>query len=68
MFGLEAKVVWLLVYAALYWSYCISGVLGSKTVKDRGDFSAGRSISIWVFVLVATATSFSGGLSWGIQD
>ena len=23
MFGLEAKVVWLLIFVALYWSYCI---------------------------------------------
>ncbi len=62
MFGLEAKVVWLLVFVALYWSYCIFwGIKGARQSKTAGDyFIAGRSISIWVFVLAATATSFSG--------
>ena len=61
MFGLEAKVIWLLVFVALYWSYCIYwGVSGARQSKTAGDyFIAGRSISIWVFVLAATATSFS---------
>ena len=62
MFGLEAKVIWLLVFVALYWSYCIFwGIKGARQSKTAGDyFIAGRSISIWVFVLAATATSFSG--------
>ncbi len=62
MFGLEAKVLWLFVFVALYWSYCIYwGVKGARQSKTAGDyFIAGRSISIWVFVLAATATSFSG--------
>ena len=62
MFGLEAKVLWLLVFVALYWSYCIFwGIKGARQSKTAGDyFIAGRSISIWVFVLAATATSFSG--------
>ncbi|OUU61710.1 MAG: sodium:solute symporter [Alphaproteobacteria bacterium TMED62] len=62
MFGLEAKVLWLFVFVALYWSYCIYwGVKGARKAKTAGDyFIAGRSISIWVFVLAATATSFSG--------
>ena len=62
MFGLEAKVLWLFVFVALYWSYCIYwGVQGARQSKTAGDyFIAGRSISIWVFVLAATATSFSG--------
>ena len=62
MFGLEAKVIWLFVFVARYWSYCvywrIKGARLSKTANDY--FIAGRSISIWVFVLAATATSFSG--------
>ncbi len=62
MFGLEIKVIWLLFFVALYWSYCIfwgvKGAIASKTASDY--FIAGRSISIWVFVLAATATSFSG--------
>ena len=62
MFGLEAKVLWLFVFVALYWSYCIFwGIKGARQAKTAGDyFIAGRSISIWVFVLAATATSFSG--------
>ena len=54
--------VWLLVFVALYWSYCIYwGIKGARQSKTAGDyFIAGRSISIWVFVLAATATSFSG--------
>ncbi len=62
MFGLEAKVIWLLVFVALYWSYCVFwGIKGARQSKTASDyFIAGRSISIWVFVLAATATSFSG--------
>ena len=62
MLGLEAKVLWLFVFVALYWSYCIYwGIKGARQAKTAGDyFIAGRSISIWVFVLAATATSFSG--------
>ncbi len=59
---MDAKVVWLFVFVALYWSYCIfwgiKGALSAKTASDY--FIAGRSISLWVFVLAATATSFSG--------
>ena len=62
MFGLDVKVIWLLVFVALYWSYCIYwGIAGARQSKTASDyFIAGRSISIWVFVLAATATSFSG--------
>lgn len=59
---MDAKIVWLFVFVALYWSYCIfwgiKGALSAKTASDY--FIAGRSISLWVFVLAATATSFSG--------
>ncbi|MCW8890800.1 MAG: sodium:solute symporter family protein, partial [Sedimenticola sp.] len=55
-------VVWLFVFVALYWSYCIfwgiKGALSAKTASDY--FVAGRQISLWVFILAATATSFSG--------
>ncbi len=62
MFGLDVKVIWLLVFVALYWSYCMYwGIKGARAAKTASDyFIAGRSISIWVFVLAATATSFSG--------
>lgn len=59
---MEAKVVWLFVFVALYWTYCISmGVKGMRMTRTASDyFIAGRRLSMWVFVLAATATSFSG--------
>ena len=58
----DAKIVWLFVFVLLYWAYCIfwgiKGALSAKTASDY--FIAGRQLSIWVFVLAATATSFSG--------
>jgi SSS family solute:Na+ symporter len=59
---METKIIWLIVFVALYWGYCIfwgvKGALSSRTASDY--FIAGRRISLWVFVLAATATSFSG--------
>lgn len=59
---MDAKIVWLFVFVFLYWAYCIfwgvKGAISSKTASDY--FIAGRKISVWVFVLAATATSFSG--------
>jgi Na+/proline symporter len=59
---IEPKIIWLFVFVALYWAYCIfwgiKGALSARTASDY--FIAGRGISIWVFVLAATATSFSG--------
>ena len=59
---MEAKVVWLFVFVVLYWCYCIFwGIKGAMTAKTASDyFIAGRRLSLWVFVLAATATSFSG--------
>lgn len=59
---MHAKVYWLIAFLALYWGYClywgISGMRSSKTASDY--FIAGRSLPLWVFVLAATAASFSG--------
>ncbi len=59
---MDAKIVWLFIFVALYWAYCIfwgiKGALSARTASDY--FIAGRRIPIWVFVLAATATSFSG--------
>lgn len=54
--------VWLFIFVAAYWAYCIFwGVKGAMQAKTASDyFIAGRTIPIWVFVLAATATSFSG--------
>jgi len=59
---MEPKVVWLFIFVALYWAYCIYwGIKGAQSAKTASDyFIAGRGISLWVFVLAATATSFSG--------
>ncbi len=57
-----AHVYWLFFFVLLYWGYCITiGVRGYLVAKKGTDyFIAGRQLNIWVFVLAATATSFSG--------
>ncbi len=59
---MASHVIWLFVFVGLYWIYCIFwGVKGARTAKTASDyFIAGRKIPLWVFVLAATATSFSG--------
>ena len=56
------KLLWLAVFVGFYWLYCLFwGIKGAKTSKTSEDyFLAGRNIGLWVFVLAATATSFSG--------
>jgi SSS family solute:Na+ symporter len=53
---------WVFLFVIAYWAYCIFwGIKGARTAKTASDyFIAGRTIPIWVFVLAATATSFSG--------
>ena len=62
MDGLDAKIFWLFGFVLAYWVYCVywgvKGAIQSKTASDY--FIAGRQIPLWVFVLAATATSFSG--------
>ena len=59
---MDAKIFWLATFVILYWSYCIYwGIKGAQSAKTAQDyFIAGRKISLWVFILAATATSFSG--------
>ena len=59
---MSAKVTWLLAFVVLYWIYCIYwGIKSSQQAKTATDyFVAGRRLGLWVFVLAATATSFSG--------
>ncbi|UCH81625.1 MAG: sodium:solute symporter family protein [Nitrospiraceae bacterium] len=54
--------MWLFIFVLAYWAYCIFwGIKGARMSKTASDyFIAGRAIPIWVFVLAATATSFSG--------
>lgn len=56
------KLLWLGIFVGLYWAYCLYwGFKGAQRARSSADyFVAGRSIGIWVFVLAATATSFSG--------
>ena len=60
--ALSAKLYWLFAFVGLYWAYCLFwGFKGAQRSKTSADyFVAGRSIGVWVFVLAATATSFSG--------
>ena len=57
-----SKLSWLLLFILSYWSYCIYwGWRGARQARTASDyFLANRSIGLWVFVLAATATSFSG--------
>jgi len=59
---MEAKLVWLFTFVGLYWAYCLFwGIKGARTAKTSADyFIAGGSLGVMVFVLAATATSFSG--------
>ena len=59
---MTSKLTWLLIFVGLYWAYCLYwGFKGAQRSRTSADyFVAGRSIGIWVFVLAATATSFSG--------
>ena len=59
---MDAKLIWLTGFVGLYWAYCLFwGFKGARDAKTSADyFLAGRSIGVWVFVLAATATSFSG--------
>jgi solute:Na+ symporter, SSS family len=63
--------VWTLVI--LYWIYCIYwGIRGAMVSKTASGYMiAGRALPMWLFILAATATSFSGwtfighpGLIW----
>ena len=57
-----SKLPWLLIFILGYWAYCIFwGWKGARRTRTPSDyFIAGRGIGMWVFVLAATATSFSG--------
>lgn len=59
---MPAKVVWLFTFVILYWAYCIYwGIRGARMARTASDyFIAGRKLPVWVYVLAATATSYSG--------
>lgn len=59
---MNEKLFWLLGFVAAYWAYCIYlGIRGARMARTASDyFLAGRNLPVWVFVLAATAISFSG--------
>ncbi|SMF29271.1 solute:Na+ symporter, SSS family [Tistlia consotensis] len=59
--------VWLLAFVAAYLAYCLYwGAASARLVATANDFFlADRGISPWIFVLAATATSFSGWVFLG---
>tara|TARA_B100001750_G_scaffold247176_1_gene272029 strand:- start:1380 stop:3260 length:1881 start_codon:yes stop_codon:yes gene_type:complete len=59
---MDSKLLWLSAFVGLYWAYCLFwGFKGARKARTSADyFLAGRSIGMWVFILAATATSFSG--------
>ncbi len=59
---MSAKVTWLFIFVVLYWGYCIFwGARCARLMKTASDyFVAGRKLSLWLFVMAATATSFGG--------
>ncbi len=59
---MNEKLIWLLGFVAAYWAYCVYlGIRGARLARTASDyFLAGRNLPVWVFVLAATAISFSG--------
>lgn len=64
---------WVWTFVIAYWAYCIFwGIKGALQSKTAGGYMiAGRQLPMWIFILAATATSFSGwtfighpGLIW----
>jgi SSS family solute:Na+ symporter len=53
---------WVWLFAALYWAYCLFwGVKGFVWAKTSSRWTiAGRGLPMWLFLMAATATSFSG--------
>ena len=64
---MEPKVLWLVGFVAVYGLICLllalRGAWLSGTATDF--FIGGRTVSFWVFVIAATATSFSGATFLG---
>lgn len=56
------KLVWLSVFVALYWVYCVFwGVSSARHSNSASQyFLADRQLPAWIFVLCATALSFGG--------
>ena len=57
-----STVGWVWTLVILYWIYCIYwGIQGARRSKTASAYMvAGRALPMWIFMLAATATSFSG--------
>ncbi|HEX6209670.1 MAG TPA: sodium:solute symporter family protein [Methylomirabilota bacterium] len=57
-----SQVQWVWTLVILYWIYCIYwGIQGARRSKTASAYMvAGRALPMWIFILAATATSFSG--------
>ncbi|MPZ60833.1 MAG: sodium:solute symporter family protein [Propionibacteriales bacterium] len=53
---------WVWLFASAYWAYCIFwGIKGFFWARNSNQWTiAGRGLPMWLFLLAATATSFSG--------
>ncbi|MBI1384218.1 MAG: sodium:solute symporter family protein [Rhizobiales bacterium] len=64
---MDDKVFWLIACVAAYWLCCVvlafRGALSARSATDY--LIAGRSVPFWIFVVAATATSFSGATFLG---
>lgn len=58
----DSRLLWLGIFAILYWAFCLFwGVRSARQATTAGAFFvAGRDLPVWVFIMAATATSFSG--------
>ncbi len=56
------EVAWIFFLLILYWGYSVFwGIRGATRARTAEDFFiAGRQLPLWVFVLAATATTYSG--------
>jgi solute:Na+ symporter, SSS family len=64
---LTEKILWIFTFLALYWAYCIAwGLRTSQQGASAAQyFVANRQLPAWVFVLGATAVSFSAWIFIG---
>jgi solute:Na+ symporter, SSS family len=65
---MSEKLVWLFVFFALYWAYCVFwGASSGRGLRSANEFFlAERQVPAWVFVVAATATSFTGAVAMGL--
>lgn len=64
---MSGKLIWLIAFVGAYWAYCIYwGVTASRISGSASEYLlADRRLPPWVFVVTATAISFSGWMFLG---